>query len=391
MNFSQKFDLVVVGGGPAGTVAARTAAELGVNTVLLEKDRDFGIPVRCGEGIGLEQLPEFIELSPKWIDNKLDKVRFYAPNGLQVPINLEEKGAIINRKVFDFELARLAAEAGAYIRNRCCVTGMIRENGGAQVKFEYHGREYRINAPLVIGADGVESRVARWSGVNTSIAPSNIETCFQYTLHHPDIDIEYCDFYFGNDIAPGGYIWVFPKGVKLANVGIGVAADRTKERSAKEYLDDFIQKRFPDASHLSSIAGAVPTSKPLKKMAVDNVMLVGDAAFQSDPISGGGIISAMWGGRYAGQTAALALEKGDFSAKSLSAYSRAWNKKVGDIHNRHYRLKKAVHRLTDDIFNRTADILLNLPREQRTMRKIFQTALVNEPSLVVDIVKAFIP
>ena len=390
MNFKGNYDLIVIGGGPAGTIAARTAAELGVKTILLEKNRDFGIPVRCGEGVGLKGLAEFIQPNSKWIDSKLERVRFHAPDGVRLPINLIEKGAILNRKVFDFELAKQAAEAGAQVRNRCCATGLERSDGKITVKFEHFGKEYKVTAPIIIGADGVESRVGRWAGLDTDLSLMDIESCFQYTLHHSSIDPEYCDFYFGNEIAPGGYVWIFPKGDHCANVGLGIAGSRAKERSAKEFLDSFISTHFPDASFLSSSAGSVPASKVSKKIVAEGIMLAGDAAHQSDPLTGGGIISAMWGGRYAAETAAKALKKGIFSPKQLNEYTKAWNERNSEEHNRHYRLKKAVHKLSDDILNRTAHIMLVLPFEQRTLRKIFQTALVNEPGLVVDIVKAFL-
>ena len=391
MRIPEKFDLVIIGGGPAGSVAARFAAEKGVKTLLLEKDRDFGIPVRCGEGIGLENLDLFIEPSPKWIENRLEKVRLFAPDGTIVNLNLTEKGAIINRKVFDFELARLAAEAGAMVRNRCCAVGMEREDGFMRLKFEHFGEAYNVRSPLVIGADGVESRVARWAGIDSSLPPIDLETCFQYTIHHPSIEDEFCEFYFGRRIAPSGYIWVFPKGGKTANVGVGVAGSETGFRSAKEYIDSFIEEHFPGASYLSSIAGSVPAKKTMKKLTVDNVMIVGDAGYQANPLTGGGIMSAMWGGMFAGKTAVKALEKGDFSSRTLGEYPRLYMERIGETYDRHYRLKRAVHKLPDRVLNSTAVVINNLSFEERTMRRIFQTALKNKPSLVIDIMKAFLP
>jgi len=387
----EKFDLIVVGGGPAGSVAAKTAAKGGLKTLLLEKDRDFGIPVRCAEGIGLKNLDKFIEPNPKFIDNKLEKVRFFAPDGNLVHLNLDEKGAILNRKVFDFELARLAAEAGAYVRNRCCATGLIRENGSVQLIFEHYNKEYKVTAPIIIGADGVESRVARWAGINSSITPIDIETCFQYTLHHPDVEEEYCDFYFGQLIAPKGYIWVFPKGGKLANVGIGVAASVNKDKSAKQRIEEFIEKKFPGASILSSVAGSVPSARVLKRLAADNVMIAGDAAHQSNPLTGGGIMSAMWGGMFAGETAVSALNRGDFSERGLSNYAKLYMKRVGDDYNYHYKLKRAVHKLTDKTLNKTASVINKLPFEERTLRRIFLTVLKNDPVLIAVVMKALLP
>jgi digeranylgeranylglycerophospholipid reductase len=390
LNFKNEYDLVVVGGGPAGTVSAWTAVELGVNTLLLEKDRDFGIPVRCAEGAGLKGLLNFLPNNPKWVDNYLEQVRFHAPDGTPVSINLGDKGVILNRKVFDFELALRAAEAGAEVHNRCYVSAMTKKNGKWLLEFESYGHRFQVLAAVVIGADGVESRVGRWAGLKTNLPLKDTETCFQYLLQHRDIEKDYCDFYFGNEIAPGGYIWVFPKGEHYANVGMGIAGDYAKRRAVKDYLDDFISRKFPGASYLSSVAGSVPSAKVPKNIVAEGVMLVGDSAHQADPISGGGILPALWAGRFAGQTAAKALEKGDLSPKFLQQYHKVWDDKIGDTYRRYYRLKLGVRKLTDDMLNRTAKVLMKIPQEERTLRKIFQTALINEPGLMIDIVKAFI-
>ncbi|MBC8204713.1 MAG: NAD(P)/FAD-dependent oxidoreductase [FCB group bacterium] len=317
MKFSDKYDVVVIGGGPAGSIAARTTVEKGLKTLLLEKDRDFGVPVRCGEGISLPGMKNFIEPNPKWVDNYLARVRFIAPDGTVLPINLIETGCVLNRKVFDFELARRAAEAGAEVRNRCCATGLEYNANGITVKFEHGDELFSVKSQVVIGADGVESRVGRWAGLDTSLPLADVETCYQVTLYYKSIEIEYCDFYFGNTIAPGGYIWLFPKGKNCANVGIGIAGDRAKDKSPESYLEDFIEKRFPGSSILSSMAGSVPSRHILKKMVTDRVLIAGDAAHQANPLTGGGILSGMWGGRLAAETAVEAFESGDFSAAFL--------------------------------------------------------------------------
>lgn len=390
MNFPDKYDLVVVGGGPAGSIAAKTAAESGLKTLLLEKDRDFGVPVRCGEGISLTGMENFLEADPRWVDNYIARVRFIAPDNTVIPINLVEEGCILNRKVFDFELIRRAAEAGADIYNRCCATGLERSNGEITVKFDYQRKSCSVKSALVIGADGVESRVGRWAGLDTSLPLADIETCYQVTLYHKSIDVNHCDFYFGNEVAPGGYIWVFPKGEHYANVGLGIAGDRAENRSAQSYLEGFIQREFPGASYLSSSAGSVPSRYTLKKMVTDGVLLAGDAAHQANPLTGGGILAGMWGGRLAAETAVEAVAHNDTSAAFLARYHKKWFKKVGDEHNRHYRLKKAVHRLSDDVFNRTAKVISGLEFEERTLQKIFQTALAHEPGLIIDIIKSFL-
>ena len=393
IHLAEKYDVIVVGAGPAGSVAARTAAEGGLKVLMLEKDRDIGIPVRCAEGVSMKSVQDFIDVSSiaNIVDNRISKVRLVSPRGIVIHVKVDEtEGTVLNRKVFDFELAKAAAMAGAQVYTRCYVKELHRENGIINIKFENYAKEYAAKAPVIIGADGVESMVGRWAGLRTNLSLTGIESCFQYQLVHPDIDRENLDFYFGNKLAPGGYVWVFPKGKFHANVGLGINGSKMQHKSAKEYLDDFVARMFPGASVLSSIAGSVPVSKIPKKIIADGIMLVGDAAHQANPISGGGIATGMYAGRSAGKAAITAHHKGDFSEKTLNEYLKAWNKRLGKEHNMYYRIKTAVYRLSDDTLDRTAEVLDKVPFEDRSIVKVFQTALSHEPGLIVELVKAFI-
>ncbi|MBL7075695.1 NAD(P)/FAD-dependent oxidoreductase, partial [candidate division KSB1 bacterium] len=339
--FKESYDVIVVGGGPAGLLAARTAAEGGVSVLLLEKDREIGVPVRCAEGVGVKGLKEFMEPDDRWIANRIDGVRFIAPDGTVVPVYSQELGYILNRKVFDYELARQAAARGVRILTKAFVNGLIRENGWVKgVTVLYDGREQMIGAQVVIGADGVESRAGRWAGLRTMTTPRNMEICAQMTLAHSAIDQRFCDFFFGKKVAPGGYVWIFPKGERLANVGIGIRGDYVKNRSPLSYLNEFVEKRFPGAAILTMVAGGVPIDKPVKRMVTNGFMLAGDAAHQSNPMSGGGIINAMEAGRLAGQVAARAIREENVSQKRLEEYELEWDELSGKDHRRFYRLKE---------------------------------------------------
>ncbi len=391
MPIADKFDLIVIGGGPAGCIAAKTASQLGIKTILLEKDRDFGVPVRCAEAlVEVEELGDFIPPNPKWIDNTGNKVRLVAPDNTAIPMFMQEDWAILNRKVFDFELAKSAAEAGAAVRNRCCAAGLERVNGNLRVRYENYGKEYALQAPLVIGADGVESRVGRWANLRGSLPLLDIASCYQYTIHHHAVDDQCLEIYFGRNRAPGGYLWVFPKGGRVANIGLGILGTEAGGLSPKDYLDRFLAENYPRASRLSSAAGAVPVGKVPRNIAGEGVMLIGDAANQADPASGGGIMWGMWGGKLAAQTAAEALEKGDFSDKILNGYTKAWNAKIGKDHNRKYTAKKFGLKLTDDILNQTAAMLDKIPPSERTRSRITQAIIQNGAKLTMEIAKAFL-
>jgi len=385
------YDVVVVGGGPAGTTSAKYAAAGGASVLLLEKDREIGIPVRCAEGVGKEALENYVDPDPKWISANLGKVRFTSPDGTRVDIETDSIGYILDRRIFDQELGRQAARAGAQVITRAYVNGLLTSNGTVQgVKVKFPDRQVDIKARIVIGADGVESRIGRWAGMRTHWVPKDFESCYQMTLGGIELDDQFVDCHFGNQVAPGGYAWVFPKGKDVANVGLGIAANRSNGKTAKEWLEEFVDRVFPKASVLAVVAGGVPSGKQPKKVHGKGFMIVGDAASMANPLTGGGITNAIAAGKIAGEVAAAAIRKGSWQEKDLAEFSKRWDKGWGEEQRRSYLIKEAVHKITDKTFNRAAHILSGLPQQERTLKKVFTTTLSNDPKILIEIARSFI-
>ena len=185
----KEYDVIVVGGGPAGSMAARFAAEQGASVIILEKDRDIGYPVRCGEAVSRAGIEEFIEPDEKFISTTIDKFGMVAPDGTEVVLPLEQIGYILERRIFDYELAKQAASYGAEIITRAYVNGLLFEDGKVSgVKYEYKGEQCELNSKVVIAADGVESRVGRWAGIKTHIDFREMESCVQITAANIDVN-----------------------------------------------------------------------------------------------------------------------------------------------------------------------------------------------------------
>jgi len=225
------YDVLVIGAGPAGSIAAKTAAEKGLTVLLIEKRQEIGDPVRCAEGVSKESLKKHVEIDKKGICADLKGARIYAPDGTKIEMTEEiaggEVGYVLERKIFDRALAEQASKAGAEVWVKTRAFDLIIENDVVKgARLIQLGKEYNVHARLVIGADGVESKVGRWAGMDTSLKPIDIETCVQYLVAGVDINQEYCEFYIGNDLAPGGYLWIFPKGEGKANVGVGILGSR---------------------------------------------------------------------------------------------------------------------------------------------------------------------
>ncbi|MEI7812925.1 MAG: NAD(P)/FAD-dependent oxidoreductase [Ignavibacteria bacterium] len=385
----KEYDVVVAGAGPAGSIAAKYAAEKGVSVLILEKDRDIGCPVRCAEAVGKKSLEEFITPDKKWISSEINKFALIAPDTSEVIINFAIGGYVINRKIFDYELARQASEVGAKILTRAYVNGLLTEGGQVTgVKYQYRGEQFEVKSKIVIAADGVESRVGRWAGLKTYTDFRDMECCTQLTVSNIKVNADTCRFYFGRDIAPYGYLWVFPKGNSMANIGLGINGMVGKKRPALSYLNEFMEKHYPEASVLTSIAGGVPCPVTLDKISAPGIMLVGDAARQVNPLSGGGIVSGMRGGSIAGRIAGESILSK--KPEHILSYDRQWHESTGKKHEIYNRIKETIYKLTDEKYNTLARSFLKVSEEKRTLGSLIKTALIHQPSLLLDAAKILI-
>ena len=383
------YDIIIVGAGPAGTTAAKYAAQGGASVLVLEKDRDVGYPVRCGEAVAHEGVVQFIEPDDRWIAARCTRFRLTAPNGNAVIPKLDGLAYVLERRIFDYELAKLAVNAGAEVVTKAYAYDLIREDGAVTgVRFTLKDKPMEVRGRIIIGADGVESRVGKWAGIDTTCSMRDMESCAQMTLSGISVEQDILDFYLGGDVAPGGYLWVFPKGKDTANVGIGISVDQAKKKSAVRYLEEFVARRYGSSAILTRIAGGVPCAKTLDAIVNENVMLVGDAARQVNPTTGGGIISGMIGGMIAGEVAAEALAKNDVS--HVKEYQTRWQKRLGWRHDVFYGIKEAMERFGDDNLNHICDRVLTLPEEKRTVGAIFRSAMWNQPSMLLKVAKVFI-
>ena len=387
-------DVLVVGAGPAGSVAAREArcAAPELDVVLLERDRAVGAPVRCAEGVGDAGLREFANPDGAlWVSRKISRVIFLAPDDTEVKVAERDVGWILDRTRFDALLAAEAGAAGAEVLVGTEATGMTADPDGrwAVAVRGPSGREtYR--ARIVIGADGVETMVGRWAGLDTRVPARDMESCAQYVVQGIEFDPDAIYLQFGEHVAPGGYAWIFPKGEGAANVGIGLVALKADGRNARQYLDSWIARRYPRGARTGYTVGGVIVHTTIKQTYADGVLVAGDAAHMVNPLSGGGIVNAMKAGRLAGRAAAGAIRAGDTSASRLSCYHAAWMKLLGDDHLRYYRIKQALEGLDDAFFNGLARTVNAIPQGKRTLGRIFAHALVRHPQLIPVAARFFV-
>ncbi len=307
------FDVVVVGAGPAGSLAARAAVEGGATTLLLDHRAELGHPVQCGEFLpsarelaDLLPCPALIaaayEVPAATVQRETRWMTCISPYGHRFRFPLE--GCTVSRRAFDKALAHRAEGSGAELRYPAGVTGV-------------HDDEVvladgdRVRARVVVGADGPLSTVARSVG----FAPPRV--LFRMITATIDAPLgDGIDLYFGRD-APGGYAWVFPRAFD-ANVGLGVAT-LPRSRPLDRLLDDLVRDHGLGPVR-DRTRWWVPVGPPPESLVRGRSLLAGDAANLVMATNGGGIPTAMLSGWLAGRAAAGHCRSG----APLADYDRAW-------------------------------------------------------------------
>ncbi len=373
---NEKYDCIVVGAGPAGSMAAKTLAEKGVEVLLLEKHPEIGVPLACAEAISVSGLDKFVKPDPEWINTQIHKVLLVSPSNEKLTVHHPHAGFVLNRKLFDKRLAQKAASLGACVKVNSCVVGLLshKRDGFCGVRVLEEEKEKEYQAKVVIGADGVESWVARWAGVDSSLKLDQIESCAQYLLDEVEVEPGRVEFYLGRSVAPGGYVWVFPKSESTANVGLTISPDGTTKK-AKEFLDQFVQKRFSKFKIIEFTMGGIPAFDKKMNLVKENVLLVGDAGRLVDSLSGAGISNALLSGKIAGEVVSQFIKQGGSSFSALKRYEEKFLKEKGR-ELRFYSYSRMIFlKMTDDDFD-TAVSFLKEYFGDRTITAIQPIALV---------------
>ena len=381
-----EYDVIVVGAGPGGSTAARTAAE-DCDVLLIEKRQEIGDPVRCAEAVSIGSAATYLAPDKKWISSEIKGMQLIAPDGTTIELReqpLQAPDVVLERKIFDRALAKNAARAGAHVMVRTRATGLITEDGVVKgVRMNRLGEDFEVRSKVVIGADGVESQVGRWGGIDTTLKLRDIESCAQYYLENVDIAQDMFQFYTGSQYARRGYVWVFPKGGQAANIGLGVLGSALNAKRPIDYLNEFVADKFPDGQPVELVMGGVPVSDALTTIVSDGLMLVGDAAHHTLPLVGGGIITAMDGGALAGRVARKAVRENDASVRVLREYETEWMSTFGKLLKRMYKAKEFIVSRSDEDLNRIAHAFQGIQPDEMSPKGITMRLLKKDPKLLL--------
>jgi len=334
-----KYEVVVVGAGPAGSTAAKFLSEKGVKVLLIDKYK-FPRDKPCGGGIPVKVLKRFKYIQEDWIESYSYAAYGYS-SSLKYKLELcrdEPLIAMILRKKFDYELVKLAINCGTTFMDGISAKDIKILDDKAKILLE---NGTNIESEIVIGADGVWSIIAKKSGLRQNT--KNICMCLfeEYPMSSKTLDQyldekRYCYIHI-NVNKTAGYGWVFPK-KEHVNIGITEfkqALDPSKAKTnLKDTYESYIKilkknKVVPENLKIGRIRGAELPTCPFEKTYSDRVILCGDAAGFANPISGEGIYYAMSSGKIAAEVIIKALETNNTNKEFLSRYQKICNKDFG--------------------------------------------------------------
>lgn len=361
------YDVVVIGSGPAGATTARFLAERHLSVLLIDKRQELGAPVQCSGAVSRHALEEVnIPITDEFIqepiygfgiydqagdmtriDYRMLKSDEYGPGEGKKPL-----GYVVDRRRFDRYLMTLAERAGVTVKLKTEGLGYESLNDGqCRVRLRHFRTETSVRCRVVVGADGLMSQVGKWAGLRTHIRINELASCLQYVVDQVETE-GLLEIITGHEWAPGGYAWVFPKGHGYAEIGLGVIPTFT-DRDAQWHLQHFMEQsffkeRFRNSRILEIQGGGVPLAAPLRVQYADHMILVGDAARHVNPITGGGIHTALSGGAIAARflTEHLSTDQ-PTRADQLAACQDAWYEELGRKMWKLYDVKTDIFREKD--------------------------------------------
>jgi len=364
---SKRYDIVVIGSGPAGTTTARIAAENNLKVLLVDKKQELGSPIQCSgavsrhalEAVGIDPDEEFIHEAiygfdiynqlgaHKTIDYRNLKPTEYGESAGKKPL-----GYVVDRRRFDRYLMTQAERAGVDVWLK--TEGLSYEPnvaGDCRIQLRRFNEAITVQAKVLVGADGLQSQVGKWAGLPTHIKLQELASCLQFIVDQVETN-GLLEIITGHEWAPGGYAWVFPKGHGYAEIGLGVARTMTKH-NAQWHIEHFMKnsffkERFEHSKILEIQGGGVPLAAPLKTQFADNLILVGDAARHVNPITGGGIHTALSGGQIAGNFLADFFQKNiAATSENMKQYQEQWLVALGNKMWKLYEVKTKIFRTKD--------------------------------------------
>ncbi|MGH2517446.1 MAG: geranylgeranyl reductase family protein [Ktedonobacterales bacterium] len=331
-NEPRTYDVLVVGGGPAGLSAAEAAAQGGARVAVLERQKEIGYPVHTSGGSWISDMRALG--IPSDLYYPIRHVTFLSPNRKARFDYADPVCCVLDVRGVYQHVAGRAVAAGAAIFPNSPVECPIVEDGrvvGVVAK-DHRNRSGEWRAPVVIDASGFSCTLSTRAGLHEGYKRYGYGA--EYDLFAPNYDPYSLYLIMGSQVAPSGYAWAFPRGKGRVRLGVGVIRPDV-DADARVYLDSFAQRlpslapAFAGASPIEYHTGLFPSEGVVKRFVADGLIATGDAAGHGSTLVGEGIRFAMYSGQMAGATAAEAVRANDSSARFLERYDRQWRARFG--------------------------------------------------------------
>jgi flavin-dependent dehydrogenase len=302
----------------------------------------------------------------------------HSPNGSCLPIDGKRtKAYVVSRKIFDRHLVSLAVDTGAELMLKGRVTGIQQKDGIQLISVIHMGKMVTVRSKVIIGADGVKSNVARYTGLGkVDRILSGVQTEAIYSSN----DTDFVELFVGSQ-APGFFAWTVPVNERISRIGLAV--EPGNEHNAMNYLRNIVNKNERLAGNctnnmLDLVVGGIPIG-PLKRTYSDGVLIAGDAAGQVKPTSGGGVYTGAVCAKIAGQVAAEAVSEENFSANRLKEYESRWKAALG----RELRTGMRIHDFMGGLTDKELDDLIGSMNNNAILELITKYGDMDHPSILI--------
>ena len=343
------YDVIVIGGGPVGSYLAGRLAGMGRSVAVLEQRTTLQEPVCC-TGIISQECVNSFNISEELIVRKVSGACIVSPSGRVVKIERKETQAcIIDRTKFNVWMASNARQCGANYMFGALYESLNVRSDGVVAKILSQGNELEMEAEAVVIATGFGSGLTQQSGLG-KVGDFVMGAQAEVQVNCLD-DVE---VYFGSEVAPGFFAWLVPMSSHKALAGL------LSRRNSKLYLEkllDLLAEKGKIASSVVNPRYRGISLKPPAKTYGDRLLVVGDAAGQVKPTTGGGIYFGLICAEIAVDTLNSAFETADFSVKRFVSYQHKWKKKLARELSICYWARRFYERLSDAQIEHAFDII----------------------------------